>query len=163
MQDTFETVLESNKDKIFRICRIYAMAPIEPQDLFQEVAYQIWRSLESFKGKSSINTWVYRITLNVCLRAKKKSKKHYEKFSSLESIQFLPSEENQDEDQLEKFAALRSCISTLKELDKTIVLLHLEELPYREIAEVTGLSDNHIAVKMKRIRKHLYNCITSTL
>ena len=52
----FEEILERNKHKIYRICNIYAIPPIEPQDLFQEVVYQIWKSLDSFKGNSSIDT-----------------------------------------------------------------------------------------------------------
>ena len=78
-QSNFEHLLETNKETIYRICRIYAVSPIEPQDLFQEVVYQIWRSLGSFKGKSSINTWIYRIALNVCMRSKLKLEKSEKK------------------------------------------------------------------------------------
>jgi len=60
---SFEQILEKNKQKIYRICRIYAVAPIEPQDLFQEVVFQIWKSLENFKGKSSIDTWYIKLRL----------------------------------------------------------------------------------------------------
>jgi len=68
-------LLEQNKQKIYRICRIYAVSPLEPEDLFQEVVFQIWKSYPRFKGNSSIDTWVYRIALNVCLRSKMKLEK----------------------------------------------------------------------------------------
>ena len=75
MKETFEQLLENNKAKIYRICKIYAVSPLEPQDLFQEVIFAIWKSLPTFKGNSSIDTWIYRITLNICLRSKQKSEK----------------------------------------------------------------------------------------
>lgn len=160
---SFEKVLEDNKEKIYRICRIYAIAPVEPQDLFQEVVYQAWKSFAAFKGESGAGTWFYRIALNVCLRAKLKLEKTDGKNVKLESIQFMPTENAHDEAQEERYEALRQCIASLNESDQSLVILYLEELPYKEIASVTGLTENHIAVKMKRIRKLLFDCITPKL
>ncbi|MFD2567620.1 RNA polymerase sigma factor [Pseudotenacibaculum haliotis] len=160
---TFEQVLEANKDKIYRICRIYAVQPIEPEDLFQEVVYQIWKSYASFQGKSSVDTWIYRIALNVCIRARGKLNKKNEKTVRLNSIQYAATETTSDPIEDKKYAALKACIQALKDIDKSVVTLSLEELPYKEIATVTGLSENHIAVKMKRIRKSLFGCITSKI
>jgi len=159
----FEQVLEENKAKIYRICRIYAVAPIEPQDLFQEVVFHLWKSLPTFKGKSNISTWVYKIALNVCHRSKMKLERKNGKTVRLESIQFTPIASPLQEDQQERYQLLRQCISTLDESDQSIIILYLEELPYKEIAVITGLSANHIAVKMKRIRKKLLDCITPKL
>lgn len=159
----FEQILEENKAKIYRICRIYAVAPIEPQDLFQEVVFHLWKSLSTFKGKSSVGTWVYRIALNVCHRSKMKLERKNGKTVRLESIQFVPIDEPTDQNQQEKYQILRKCISALDESDQSIIILYLEELPYKEIAAITGLSANHIAVKMKRIRKKLLDCITPKL
>jgi len=160
---TFEQVLEDNKDKIYRICKIYSISPLEPQDLFQEVVYEIWKSFSTFKGKSSINTWIYRITLNVCLRSKEKLEKNNKKIVRLESIQFVPSEITPDKSQQEQYEALNSCISSLNESNKSIIILYLEELAYNDIAVITGLTENNIAVKMKRIKKMLLDCITNKL
>ena len=156
----FEEILERNKHKIFRICNIYAIPPIEPQDLFQEVVYQIWKSLDSFKSNSSIDTWVYKITINVCLRSKMKLDKNISKTDRLESIHFTPIEKEIDASEQEKFKYLKECISALNETDTSLIVLYLDDLPYKEIAGITGLSENHIAVKMKRIRKKLFECIT---
>jgi RNA polymerase sigma-70 factor (ECF subfamily) len=73
MTETFEQLFENNKEKINRICKICAVSPLEPQGLFQEMIFAIWKSISTFKGNSSIDTWIYRITLNVCLRSKQKS------------------------------------------------------------------------------------------
>jgi len=160
---TFEQVLEDNKERIYRICRIYAVSPIEPQDLFQEVVFQVWKSFSTFKGNSNVSTWIYRIALNVCYRSKTKHEKKNTKTVRLESIQFEPAESNPDKIQQEKYQALQDCISSLNESDRAIVVLYLEELPYKEVAAITGLTENHIAVKMKRIRKMLFDCITNKL
>ena len=160
---SFEQVIETNKSRIYRICRIYAVNPIEPQDLFQEVVYQIWKSYASFKGTSSISTWVYKIALNVCIRSKGKLSKKNDKTIRLEAIQIATVEHSISVIEDRKYKALRHCISALKDIDRSIVILSLEDLPYKEIATITGLSENHIAVKMKRIRKLLLNCITSKL
>jgi RNA polymerase sigma-70 factor (ECF subfamily) len=159
-QNAFDQILKENKHKIYRICKIYATAPIEPQDLFQEVVFQVWKSLPNFKEKSSIDTWVYRITLNVCLRSKMKLDKGNQKTIRFDAIQFTPVTETVDPFEEEKFKYLKECIETLNEGDTSIVVLYLDELSYKEIAEITGLSENYIAVKMKRIRKKLFACIT---
>lgn len=160
---TFEQIIEFNKNKIYRICKIYSLHPLEPQDLFQDVVCEIWKSFSTFNGKSNINTWIYKITLNVCLRSKQKSVTENKKFVRLESIEFIPVEVPQDKNQQEKYNALASCISLLEENNKSIIILYLEGLPYKDIAVITGLTENHIAVKMKRIRKILLNCITNKL
>lgn len=156
----FEQILEQNKHRIYRICDIYAVAPIEPQDLFQEVIFQIWKSLPNFKGKSSIDTWVYKIAINVCLRSKIKFDKSNSKTDRFESIHFIQTDSEIDASEQEKFIYLKECINKLNETDTSLIVLYLDELSYKEIAEITGLSENHIAVKMKRIRKKLFECIT---
>ena len=161
--DYFEVTLERNKYKIYRICNIYAVNPIEPQDLFQEVVFQIWKSLDKFKGKSSIDTWIYKIAINVCLRSKIKFDKSNNKTYRFDSIHFTPIEKEIDASEQEKLKYLKECISTLNETDTSLIVLYLDDLSYKKIAEITGLSENHIAVKMKRIRKKLFECITPKL
>ena len=160
---TFEEVLESNKEKIYRLCSIYAVSPLEPQDLFQDVVYQIWKSFSTFEGKSNINTWIYKIALNVCYSSKKRLDKREGKKIRLETIQFHKSEVTQDQDLEEKYKALQSCIVALDEKDRVLVILHLEELRYKEIADIMSLTENYVAVRMKRIRKRLLDCITPKL
>lgn len=157
---SFEELLDRNKYKIYRICNIYAVTPLEPQDLFQEVVFQLWKSLDKFKGKSSIDTWIYKITINVCLRSKMKFDKSSKETCRLESIRFTPIEKEIDTSEQEKFNYLKECISNLNEVDTSLIILYLDELSYKEIALITGLSENHIAVKMKRIKKKLFDCIT---
>ncbi|WP_196891947.1 RNA polymerase sigma factor [Aureivirga marina] len=159
----FEEILLENKTQIYRICKIYAKSPLEPKDLFQETVYELWKSFNSFQGKSDIKTWIYRITLNICIRSKEKSDRKNHLISSLDSIQITPADAPIDHEKQEKYDALLSCISKLEESNKQITILYLEKLPYKEIAKITGISENHVAVKMKRIRKILLECITKKL
>ncbi|MEL7144967.1 MAG: sigma-70 family RNA polymerase sigma factor, partial [Bacteroidota bacterium] len=79
----------------------------------------------------------------------------------LDAISIEPGSWDKDDD--ERYHALQACIEMLEDADRSLVVLYLEELPYREIGEVLGLSENHVAVKLKRIRKKLFNCITKTI
>lgn len=160
---TFEEVLQKNTDKIYRICRVYATDPVEPKDLFQEVVFQVWKSFSGFRNEASIDTWIYRISLNVCMRAKLKLDKRNEKIIRTDAIQYLPAENADDETEQEKYRLLRACIEQLKEPDATIIILYLEELSHQQIGAVTGLSENHVAVKMKRIKSKLFDCINPKL
>ena len=159
MKEKFEDVITKNKDSIYRICKIYASEPYEPMDLFQEVTFQAWKSYERFRGDSNVSTWIYRVALNVCMQVKNKYDKVNQLTSKLDAIQLVMHEEK-DTLQLERFAMLKTCIEQLNESDQSIIVLYLEDLPYREIATVTGLSENHVAVKMKRIKAKLTQCMT---
>ncbi|WP_127137490.1 RNA polymerase sigma factor [Flagellimonas oceanensis] len=160
----FLSALEENQDKLYRICSIYSYSHEDAKDLFQEVLVHIWKSMNSFKGNSSISTWMYRIALNVCLRFKSKYTKNQKRFIRLDSMTIanLGSEVNNGIDN-EKLLALRKCVKSLNEGDKAIVALYLEGLAYREISDILGLSENHIAVKIKRIKSKLLNCINEML
>jgi len=156
----FLTIIEANKDRIYRICRAYCVPPVDAQDLFQEVIVEIWQSLANFKGRSNIKTWIYRITLNVCFRSNKTQKRDNQHIVRLDSIEIaVRDSQSSDEHQ---YTMLRQCISVLKELERSIIMLHLDELSYREIAAITGITENHVAVKIKRIKVKLLDCIVSS-
>lgn len=160
----FLSELEENQDKLYRLCSIYSDNNEDSKDLFQEVLVQIWKSMSSFKSNSSIGTWMFRIALNVCLRFKSKYTKNQNRFIRLDSIAIINiSSELVDESNDEKLIALRKCIKKLNDGEKAIVALYLEGLAYREISEILGLSENHIAVKIKRIKSKLLNCINRLL
>lgn len=167
MSDPFEqhfiAAIEQSKKSIFRICSTYASPPLEAQDLFQEVVFQVWKSYASFQHKSNINTWIYKIALNVCYSSKKTVDRKQIKTDRMASIQFIADEYDTDEVSIARFKALQACIATLKDVDRSIVILFLEDLPYKEISTILGLTENHVAVKMKRIRKLLFECITPKL
>jgi RNA polymerase sigma-70 factor (ECF subfamily) len=160
----FLSALEQNQEKLFRICSIYSEDNEDAKDLFQEVLVHVWRSMGTFKGNSSIGTWMFRVALNVCLRFKSTHTKNKNRFIRLDSmtISNLRTEESSEEEN-EKLKDLRRCVKKLNEGDKAIVALYLEGVIYKEISSILGLSENHIAVKVKRIKAKLLNCINELL
>jgi RNA polymerase sigma factor (sigma-70 family) len=164
LENTFLTGIEQNQQKLLRVCSVYAEDDDDKKDLFQEALMQIWQSMPSFEQKSSLSTWMFRITLNVCLRLQAKQVKKRETFLKMDSVRIVPiTEEETNVDQHERLVKLRGCIKKLNDADKAVITLYLEELPYNDIASITGLSENNVAVKVKRIKNKLMNCITEKI
>lgn len=154
-EQLFFELLENNKNRINRICSVYAKNREDQKDLVQDVLLNIWKALPRFEQRANINTWLYRITLNVCLRSKYE---HVRKHKvELDSISIEPMA---DVPKNEKYEQLYHFIGQLEATDKSIIILFLEDLPYKEIAEIVGISENHVAVKIKRIKGKLMKCLT---
>ena len=160
LENIFLMALEQNQQKLLRVCSVYAEDAEDKKDLFQEALINIWQSMPSFEEKSSLSTWMFRVTLKVCLRLQTKQAKKRDRFRKLDSITIenISNEETNDEDH-ERLIKLRSCIKKLNDADKAVTTLYLEELSYKEISDITGLTENNVAVKIKRIKMKLLNCI----
>lgn len=164
LENTFLTGLEQNQQKLLRVCSVYAESEDDKKDLFQEALIHIWRSMPSFEGKSSLSTWMFRITLNVCLRLQSHEQKKRNRFVKIDMLSIVHMHDDEpDAEQQERLVKLRSCIRKLDDADKAVITLYLEELSYAEISGITGLTENTIAVKVKRIKGKLLNCITERL
>lgn len=159
----YATLIEKNKHSIYRVCKLYASDSFESEDLFQEVVYQVWKSFPSFKGTSKVSTWIYRIALNVCYKSILKHKKSSDKITSLDAIKVEELGDSNFQDENSKYEALQACVNQLNKADQAVIVLFLEELSYREISETIGISENYVAVKMKRIREILHACLTPKL
>ncbi len=163
LENTFLNAVEEHRHKLLRICSVYAKDEDDTKDLFQEVLVNIWKAMPSFKGNSNIGTWMYRITLNVCLRLKTKEIRKQKKLLRMDSrainIYKTDIDKEEQSEHREKLKQLRRCIKQLNEADKAVIALYLEELPYKEISRITGLTENNIAVKVKRIKTKLLNCL----
>ncbi len=159
-ETVFLKALEQNQEKLFRICSIYSKDDEDAKDLFQEVLVHVWRSMSTFKANSGIGTWMFRIALNVCLRFKSKHTKNQNRLIRLDTVTLthIGSVEN-NEVVNKKLNSLRKCLKELNEADKAIVALYLEGIAYKDISIILGLSENHVAVKIKRIKSKLLNCI----
>jgi len=160
-EQTFIKILEANQQRIQKMCSMYTTTPEDCKDLVQEVILNLWKAYPSFKGKSAITTWIYRIILNVCLKKRFYQQKG-EPIISLDGLKFEPiSETSQLES--DNFLALKACISELDFSDRAIIILFLEDMAYKEIAEIIGISENYIAVKIKRIKEKLAVCLKNKL
>lgn len=148
--DFYENSILPYAGIIIKICRAYTYKEEDFQDYYQEVCLQVWKSRQRFKEQSQWSTWVYRIALNVCLSLQRKAKS----FSSLPEGAVEPRVDNEAFAD-EHLQLLYEAIRKLKEVERAILLLYLEEKSYAEIAEVTGTNANHIGVKINRIKQRL--------
>jgi RNA polymerase sigma-70 factor (ECF subfamily) len=138
---------------IIKICRAYTNTQEDFEDYYQEVCLQIWRSKDNFREESEWSTWIYRISLNVCLTLLKKKKNNSKHFVSdslpPEAIVFNHAFSDESINQL--YTAIRK----LSEIDRGVILLYLEEKSYQEIADIIGTNPNNIGVRIKRIKERL--------
>ena len=139
---------------IIKLCRAYTNTQEDFEDYYQEVCLQIWRSKDNFSGKSEWATWVYRVSLNVCLTLLKKAKKNKHQYFASD---YLPPEVAEDSRAFteESLNQLYDAIRQLSEIDRGVILLYLEEKSYQEIADIVGTNANNIGVRIKRIKKRL--------
>ncbi len=150
-QATFELWIREYRSVIFKIIRVYADTAADRDDLFQEVSYQIYRSIPSFKGQSAVTTWLYRVSLNTAIKWIRKEKKHRNQVD-LEDTQHLLHDTGEKDERLDW---LYDEISKMNDADKSLTLLLLEGMSYKEMAEITGLNPNNIGVKIHRIKNEL--------
>jgi len=123
------------------------------KDLVQETFIAIWKNLGSFRKEAALGTWVYRIAVNNCLRLLDKKKKRASRVKSVN----IPDLESKPilEQPNEKIIFLRKCIAELKEIDRIIISMVLEEVPQKEIAEVLGMTEGNVRVKVYRIKEKI--------
>ena len=152
-QHIFNQWLKQHRRLLFKIVHAYAFTLEDKDDLFQEIAMQIWRSVPSFRGESAESTWLYRIALNTALKWKAKEKKRIDNYSPMNDMDIVL--QVQDEIVDEKLGWLYSEISKLDKVDRSITLLMLDGFSYEEMADMLGISKSNIGVKIHRIKKHL--------
>lgn len=137
---------------IYKICKLYAEGE-EQEDLKQEIIYQLWRSYPTYRGDSKFQSWMYRVALNTALLGLRARKMKYTELSDKElRISEDPFKQQEEEARVKQ---LYKQIYKLKDLDKTIIFLYLEECSYDEIAEITGISVSNVSVRLTRIREKL--------
>ncbi len=133
---------------IHKICNLYCDNKEDKEDLFQEILFQSWRSFESFQGRSKISTWLYQVALNTALVNLKKEKRRVKG----EEIEVGISVVEEQSVKKEEHQLLHRALNDLNEIEKSIMMLYLEEVSYREIAEIMGLTETNVGVKINRIK-----------
>lgn len=137
---------------IYKICNLYA-AEEDRDDLKQEIVYQLWKSYPTYRGDSKFQSWMYRVALNTAMLGLRARKMKYIRLSDQELTISEDPFEKLDNDM--RIRQLYRQISKLKDLDKTIIFLYLEQCSYDEIAEITGISTKNVSVRLVRIREKL--------
>jgi RNA polymerase sigma-70 factor (ECF subfamily) len=154
----FLQLVNENRNRILRICRVYSWNSADQDDLYQEILFQIWRGLPGLREKQFANTWLYRVAINTALSfARKRASssgrvvhfEHPDLTRTIESRQ--PTEEIADD----RIASLYTAIYKLDPLEKALIILFLEDLTYEQIAEATGITANNVGVMLHRAKKKL--------
>jgi RNA polymerase sigma-70 factor (ECF subfamily) len=152
--------ITENQGAIHKVCNVYANSREDREDLKQEIILQLWKSYPGFQGKSKFSTWLYRIAFNTAITNIRKSKRHpiIEALSGTE--QSIPAKEDIDyiDDDMN---SLFKAIAKLKDVEKAIVTLYLEEKSYKEIGEIVGISEKNISVKIVRLKDKLKKLINN--
>lgn len=154
MEREFLTIITENQGIIHKVCSIYCNSEEDRRDLFQEILVQLWKSFPSFRNESKFSTWMYRVALNTAITSFKKDKRQPDKSGiSYETLHLA--DEIYDSGAEDQIRMLNNAVSQLTGIEKSIILLFLEDKKYEEIAEITGITQNYVRVKMNRIKKKL--------
>lgn len=158
LESKFDNIYKIHYPKVIRLCMGYTNGDkAQAQDLAQEIFIKVWQNLEGFRNESSISTWIYRITVNTCLLSLRKTKTIAisNRLNYIESI----NDASNHEDKEIKLNQLYRCINKLNKENKSIILLELEDLNQKEIAEIMGLSHEAVRVRIHRIKNELIKCV----
>lgn len=157
-EQKFNQIVAENSELIRRICRYYNDNTHDQEDMYQEVLINIWKSLDKFRGHSKLSTYIYRIAVNVSITFATKSFKDSKLYISADTSNIGEILDSPDDDkaQLEKqIEQLHNALNTLSVIDKALISLLLEGLTMREIANVIGITEPNVKVKIHRIKLHL--------
>jgi RNA polymerase sigma-70 factor (ECF subfamily) len=152
-KSVFDSWLNLHKGVLFKVVRAYAFTRQDQEDLFQELATQVWLSVPGFKGNSAASTWIYRVALNTAISWSRKELRHRHKDDSLDGADAAL--EFSDAGMDPRLEWLYEQIAQLGEIDRSLALLLLDGFSYREMADALGISEANVGVRIHRIKSHL--------
>ena len=150
LEKEFTKAVRDHKDTIYMACYMFSKDNAEVEDLYQEILINLWRSLPSFEGRSSLKTWIWRISLNTCISIDRKKRRRSK--LPLEMDIDLYNDADRDTRQIK---LLHERINRLGPFDRAIILLWLENMSYEEIGAIVGISEKNVSVRLYRIKEQL--------
>ena len=152
-QRIFDEWLGEHRGLFFKVLRSYAFNAHDREDLFQEIATQVWHSIPKFRSHSKVSTWIYRVALYSAIAWSKKEKRYQDRVQTIDGCeQVLLTASKERNPQLDW---LFEQIGELGEIDRSLTLLMLDGFSYREISETLGITESNVGVKINRIKKRL--------
>lgn len=150
LDTTFAQMIREHKSTIYTVCFMFSKDSDEVSDLFQEVLINLWKGYASFQNRSSVDTWIWKVSFNTCISYERKKQKR----ATLPLTMDINLFEDKDEDS-RQIRQLYDRIHRLKPFDRAIVLLWLENMSYKEIGAIVGISTKNISVRLYRIKEEL--------
>ncbi|MBR5139001.1 MAG: sigma-70 family RNA polymerase sigma factor [Alistipes sp.] len=150
LEKEFTAMVREHKDTIYMVCYMFSKDNAEVEELYQEILINLWRSLPSFEGRSSVRTWIWRISLNTCVSIDRKKRRRDK--MPLELDIDLYNDSDRDTKQIK---LLHERINRLGPFDRAIILLWLENMSYEEIGAIVGISEKNVSVRLYRIKEQL--------
>ncbi|GAB5558722.1 MAG: sigma-70 family RNA polymerase sigma factor [Synoicihabitans sp.] len=158
-ESTFVSWLQEHGGILQQLSRVYAPQPSDAEELHREMMVQLWRSVPRFAGQAKASTWIYRVCLNTGLTWQRTSRRRESRVTpASDTVEATASGETSPADREERGDLMNSLMEAVRSLPKaqrSLVVLALDDLSYREIADVTGLTENHVGVALSRARKAL--------
>ncbi len=153
--DQFLMLIEQNKGIVYKVANSYCKDEEDRKDLVQEIIFQLWKSFSRYDDQYKLSTWMYRIALNVAISFYRKESRRRDYSTSI-NPGILNFTEDKEGPEIEKnIHLLQQFINELKELDRALMILYLEEKSHKEMAEILGLSETNIATKIGRVKEKL--------
>ena len=153
-ESRFLELMKENKGILLKISKIYQEDADDRNDLFQEMVLQLWLAFSSYRGESKFSTWMYRVSLNTALVFFKKSKK-LPKYEPIQNHFEIAEENSLSTEKEEQLAILYKAIQKLEKVEKALIYLYMEDLPYSEIALNMGISEGNLRVRINRVKNKL--------
>ena len=160
LEKNFLVLLSAHQGIIYKVSRTYAPTLEARQDLFQEIVVSLWKAYPSFKGAAKVSTWFYQVALNTAITNYRREKRRIQ-YQALDTLSFEPSASSFQESDEEAVQLLYQAIGRLSTLDKAVILLYLEELPYKEISQVLGISPATVGMRLMRAKEKLTTLLTN--
>ncbi|MBX2871758.1 MAG: sigma-70 family RNA polymerase sigma factor [Saprospiraceae bacterium] len=155
MEEEFLKILDRHQAILHKVCRLYRDTDADREDLFQEILYHLWKAFPSFQRRAKISTWIYRIALNTALATFRKNRPPL----------FFPAELPQtrmgnQEESSEQMGRLLKAMKKLKEVDRAILSLYLDDMTYEQIAQIIGITPSNVGARIHRIKNKLKSLLS---
>lgn len=154
----FMTWLDEHSASVMKVARAYTLTSEECQDLAQEILLQAWRSLPKFEGRATAATWFYRVALHTAMNWRRKDIPRRTRQQPLLEVQMAAIDGADSAEHIQHRETVEQLYQAIHQLPKSqaaLVLLYLDELSYREMADVLGISESNVGVKLNRAKKAL--------
>ena len=147
----FEGWIEAHKAILFKVARVYGATHSDREDLFQEIALQVWHSVAAWRNDCAATTWIYRVALNTALAWRRKERKHGQGRDDIEAATGLLISNDRDP----RLEWIYERIANLDDANRSLALLMLDGFSYREMSQILGLTESNVGVKINRIKATL--------